>query len=31
MDENKFCSNCGTANPISATFCASCGDKFRDL
>jgi len=31
MDENKFCSNCGTANPISATFCASCGNKFRDL
>ena len=30
-DENKFCANCGTANPISATFCASCGDKFREL
>jgi len=30
-DENKFCSKCGTANPIGATFCASCGEKFRDL
>ncbi|MHA1745441.1 MAG: hypothetical protein ACTSWW_05545 [Promethearchaeota archaeon] len=28
---NKFCSQCGHLNPITAEFCASCGYKFREI
>lgn len=25
---NKFCPQCGTANPLQAGFCVSCGARF---
>ncbi|QEE17926.1 zinc ribbon domain-containing protein [Promethearchaeum syntrophicum] len=27
----KFCPICGTENPKDATFCSSCGEKFRNV
>lgn len=24
-EQDKFCSNCGARNPMSASYCAGCG------
>ncbi len=26
--QGKYCSNCGTLNPLGAGFCVSCGKEF---
>jgi len=28
LQVNKYCPQCGTANPLKAGFCTECGNKF---
>src|SRR5258708_11393177 len=30
LSSGKFCSQCGTVNPISALYCLQCGTSFAD-